>query len=111
VDEQALVEALTSGQVGGRGPGRLRKRTAWGFTANEVGQLYLHAPPGRLHPEAQENVALGVAEQIIDYLLNGVIRNAVNVPSVSAQLLERVRPYLTLAERLGAFQAQIIQAG
>jgi len=54
-------------------------------------------------------VALAVAEQIVDYLLNGVIRNAVNVPSVSANLLERVKPYLTLAERLGAFQAQILQ--
>ena len=62
--------------------------------------------------EAQENVAVAVAEQMVDYLLHGVIKNAVNVPSVSANLLERVRPYLVLAERiLGAFQSQILEGG
>ena len=61
--------------------------------------------------EAQVNVAVAVAEQIVDYLLYGVIKNAVNVPSVSANLLERVRPYLVLAERLGTFQSQILEGG
>ncbi len=61
--------------------------------------------------EAQENVALAIAEQIVDYLLNGVIRNAANFPSVSPDVLRRLQPYITLAEKLAAFQASISEGG
>ncbi len=53
------------------------------------------------------NVAIAVAEQVRDYLLTGLIRNGVNVPSVSAEVLEQLRPYLVLAEKLGRFQGQL----
>jgi len=49
---------------------------------------------------------LAVAEQVVDFLVKGVVRNAVNIPSVSAELLPKVQPYLVLAEKLGLFQAQ-----
>ncbi|HEY0283693.1 MAG TPA: ACT domain-containing protein, partial [Rhizomicrobium sp.] len=57
--------------------------------------------------EAQENVALQVAEQIADYLLTGAIINALNMPSIGAKEAALVRPWITLAERLGAFAGQL----
>lgn len=61
--------------------------------------------------EAQENVAIAVAEQIVDYLLNGTVRNAVNVPSVPGELLAALGPYISLGEKLGSFQGQILTGG
>jgi D-3-phosphoglycerate dehydrogenase len=57
--------------------------------------------------QAQLNVAIQVAEQVRDYLVNGEIRNGVNVPSVSPEILSQIRPYLTLGEKLGRFQGQL----
>ncbi|MCK5236944.1 MAG: phosphoglycerate dehydrogenase, partial [Deltaproteobacteria bacterium] len=61
--------------------------------------------------EAQENVAVAVAEQIRDYLTTGTIRNALNVPSVPAETLTTLAPYITLGEKLGCFQGQILKGG
>jgi D-3-phosphoglycerate dehydrogenase / 2-oxoglutarate reductase len=61
--------------------------------------------------EAQENVAAAIAEQIADYLLKGAVRNAVNVPSVSDEVLARVGPYITLGEMLGSLHMQISKGG
>jgi D-3-phosphoglycerate dehydrogenase / 2-oxoglutarate reductase len=61
--------------------------------------------------EAQENVALQVAEQISDYLLTGAVVNALNSPSVSAEDAPKLKPYVALAEKLGAFAGQMIDAG
>jgi D-3-phosphoglycerate dehydrogenase len=58
--------------------------------------------------EAQTNVAVMVADQIIQYLSSGTIINAVNVPSVTGEALEKVGPYIKLAEMVGALQAQLI---
>ncbi|NGZ61513.1 MAG: phosphoglycerate dehydrogenase, partial [Nitrospira sp. LK265] len=61
--------------------------------------------------EAQENVAVGIAEQIADYFKKGIARGAVNIPSVSPELLPRLQPYLSLAEQLGKLQAQLCEGG
>lgn len=60
--------------------------------------------------EAQENVALQVAEQMADYLLTGAVTNALNMPSVSAEDAPRLRPYMTLAEQIGSFAGQITRS-
>jgi len=59
--------------------------------------------------EAQENVAIAIAQQIADYLLLGEARNAVNIPMVSPDILPFLRPYLRLGEKLGSFLAQVSQ--
>jgi D-3-phosphoglycerate dehydrogenase len=61
--------------------------------------------------EAQENVAIGIAEQIADYFTKGIARGAVNIPSVPPDLLPRLQPYLSLAERLGLLLAQLYEGG
>jgi D-3-phosphoglycerate dehydrogenase len=61
--------------------------------------------------EAQENVAVGIAEQVVDYFTKGVARGAVNIPSIAPELLPRLQPYLTLAEKLGSLQSQLCHGG
>lgn len=66
---------------------------------------------GAATTEAQENVALQVAEQMADYLMTGSIRNAINFPSISAEEAKKLKPYIKLAEQLGSFAGQIIETG
>ncbi|CAA7621559.1 D-3-phosphoglycerate dehydrogenase [Candidatus Terasakiella magnetica] len=61
--------------------------------------------------EAQENVALQVAEQMADYLLTGAVTNALNIPSVSAEDAPKLKPYMTLANQLGSFAGQLTETG
>lgn len=61
--------------------------------------------------EAQENVAVGIAEQIVDYFTKGIARGAVNIPSVPPDVLPRLQPYLSLAEQLGLLQTQLCEGG
>src|ERR1700741_488519 len=66
---------------------------------------------GAATSEAQENVALQIAEQMSDYLLRGAISNAVNFPSITAEEAPRLKPFVALAERLGSFAGQLTETG
>jgi len=61
--------------------------------------------------EAQENVALQVAEQMADYLMTGAVINALNMPSVSAEDAPKLKPYMTLVEQMGSFVGQTVRSG
>ncbi len=111
VDETALRAALESGQVGGAAFDVFVEEPAKAnilFGApNFIATPHLGASTG----EAQENVALQVAEQMSDYLLTGAVANALNSPSITADEAPKLRPYVALAERLGAFAGQMVDAG
>lgn len=112
VDEGALYEALRSGRIAGAAFDVFTQEPI--DPANPLLTLdnFICTPHlGASTAEAQENVALAIAEQIVDYLIHGVIRNAVNFPSVSPDILPRLQPYISLAEKLGAFQARICEGG
>src|SRR5207248_7721802 len=66
---------------------------------------------GAATAEAQENVALQIAEQMSDYLISGAISNAVNFPSISAEEAPRLKPFVSLAEKLGSFAGQLTETG
>ena len=66
---------------------------------------------GAATTEAQENVAIQVAEQMADYLTTGAVRNAINMPSISAEEAPRLTPFVRLAEQLGSFAGQLTETG
>jgi D-3-phosphoglycerate dehydrogenase / 2-oxoglutarate reductase len=109
VDEHAVKAALDSGQLAGAAFDVFEEEPA---KSNVLfGNEKVVATPhlGASTTEAQENVALQVAEQISDYLLTGAVTNALNMPSISAQEAQKVRPWIALSERLGAFAGQLTE--
>src|SRR6266446_6737352 len=103
VDEGALRAALDSGHVAGAAFDVFTEEPA---TKNPLfGHPNVVCTPhlGAATTEAQENVALQIAEQMSDYLLRGAISNAVNFPSITAEEAPRLRPFIELAEKLGSF--------
>src|SRR4030088_145362 len=111
VDEQAISDALDSGQVAGAAFDVFVEEPA---VANPlVRHPNVGGTPrlGAATTEAQENVALQVAEQMSDYLLRGAISNAVNFPSITAEEAPRLRPFIELAEKLGSFTGQLTESG
>jgi len=111
VDEAALRAALDSGQVAGAAFDVFVEEPA---TANPLfGHANVVCTPhlGAATTEAQENVALQVAEQMSDYLLRGAISNAVNFPSITAEEAPRLKPFIALAEKLGSFAGQLTETG
>src|SRR5437016_1535386 len=111
VDEIALRHALDSGQVAGAAFDVFIEEPA---TQNPLfGHPNVVCTPhlGAATSEAQENVALQVAEQMSDYLLTGAISNAVNFPSITADEAPRLKPFVSLAEKLGSFAGQLTETG
>ena len=111
VDEQALVDALNSKHVAGAAFDVFVEEPA---TSNVLfGHPNVICTPhlGAATTEAQENVALQVAEQMSDYLLTGAISNAVNFPSITAEEAPKLKPFIELAEKLGSFAGQLTESG
>jgi D-3-phosphoglycerate dehydrogenase len=111
VDEVALRELLDSGHVGGAGFDVFVEEPA--KTNPLFGSDKVVATPhlGASTNEAQENVALQVAEQMSDYLLTGAVTNALNSPSITAEEAPRLKPFVALAEKIGAFAGQMVDFG
>ncbi|MFZ2029134.1 MAG: phosphoglycerate dehydrogenase [Vitreimonas sp.] len=111
VDEAALLEALNSEQVAAAAfdvfTVEPAKENALFGAPNFIATPHLGASTN----EAQENVALQVAEQMSDYLITGAVTNALNMPSITAEEAPRLKPFASLAEKLGTFAGQIVDEG
>jgi D-3-phosphoglycerate dehydrogenase len=107
IDEAALVDALQEGIVAGAALDVFEQEPPVGSPLVLMGNVICTPHLGASTEEAQENVAVAIAEQMVDYLVNATVKNAVNAPSVSGEALIQLKPYLTLAEAMGSFQAQI----
>ncbi len=107
VDEAALAEAIKSGHVAGAGFDVYEVEPAKDSPLFGLPNVVCTPHLGASTTEAQENVAVQVAEQMSDYLLTGAVTNALNMPSVTAEEAKVMGPWLKLAEHLGAFVGQL----
>ncbi len=107
VDEAALAAALKSGQVAGAAFDVFEVEPATDSPLFGLPNVVVTPHLGASTTEAQENVALQVAEQMSDYLLTGAVQNALNMPSVTAEEAAVMGPWLKLAGHLGAFVGQM----
>jgi len=109
VDEAALAEAIKSGHVAGAGFDVFEVEPAKESPLFGLPNVVCTPHLGASTSEAQENVALQVAEQISDYLINGAVTNALNMPSITAEEAPRLTPFVKLAELLGSFSGQVTE--
>jgi D-3-phosphoglycerate dehydrogenase len=107
VDEVALAEALKSGYVAGAAFDVFAQEPATENPLFNLPNVVCTPHLGAATTEAQENVALQVAEQISDYLMTGAVTNALNMPNVTAEEAKVMDPWLTLADHLGTFISQL----
>jgi D-3-phosphoglycerate dehydrogenase len=110
VDEEALAAAITSGKVGGAGVDVFVTEPAEASPLFGLQNVVCTPHLGASTTEAQENVALQVAEQMADYLISGAVSNALNMPSISAEEAVRLTPFVRLAENLGSFAGQLTES-
>lgn len=107
IDEQALYDCIVSGHVAGAALDVFEKEPPAGSPLLDLPNVIFTPHLGASSLQAQENVSRAIASQILDFLQTGLIRNAINFPSINIKDYERIRPYLVLAERLGHLQGQM----
>jgi D-3-phosphoglycerate dehydrogenase len=111
VDEDALAAAIQSRKVAGAALDVFAQEPPPpALPLLQLDQVICTPHLGAATDEAQINVAIAIAQQVVGYLTRGIIQDAVNVPSISPELLDVLGPYLTLGEKLGSLQAQLLTA-
>ncbi len=111
INEKDLYEALVGGKVAGAALDVFEKEPPENNPLLKLNNVISTPHLGASTKEAQENVAVAVAEQVVDYLIHETIRNAVNFPSIPSDQVARLQPFINLAEKLGGFAAQIFEGG
>src|SRR5712692_7769712 len=111
VDEAALYEALKNGHAAGAAFDVFVEEPATNNPLFSLPNVVCTPHLGAATSEAQENVALQIAEQMADYLLRGAISNAVNFPSITAEEAPRLKPFIALVDKLGSFAGQPTETG
>jgi len=111
VNEADLKEALESGQVAGAALDVFEEEPAKTNILFGMSNVICTPHLGASTSEAQENVAVQVAEQMADYLTTGAVTNALNIPSMSAEDAQKLKPYLSLVDQLGSFAGQLTEHG
>jgi D-3-phosphoglycerate dehydrogenase len=111
VVEEDLKAALSSGHVAGLALDVFAVEPAKSNMLFGSDKLVATPHLGAATAEAQEKVALQVAEQMADFLLTGAVTNALNMPSVTAEEAPKLRPYMKLAQQLGSFAGQLTRSG
>ncbi len=109
VDEDALYKAIKEGRVAGAALDVYEEEPPFKSPLLELDSVVLTPHLGASTEEAQVNVAIEFAQQMVDALKKGILRNAVNVPMVEPEAMEEIRPYLELAEKLGSLEGQLAQ--
>ena len=108
IEEAALVDAIREGKVAGAALDVFEQEpTPLDNPVLALDQVITTPHLGASTQEAQLGVATMIAEQVLDFLKTGAVRGAVNMPSVSAELLAAIGPYIALGEKLGLFQGQV----
>src|SRR3972149_6930174 len=112
IDEKALYKAIKDKIVAGAALDVFEKEPVQPDNPLlELDEVICTPHLGASTDEAQLNVAIDVAEQIVEFFKKGQIRNAVKVPSISAELLSKIQPYLTVFDTCGSLHAQLIEGG
>ena len=110
VDEEALMEAIEVGKVAGAALDVFATEPPPpNYPLLKLEEVICTPHLGASTREAQEVVAIAIVQQIIDYLKRGIVKNAVNVPSIKPELAAKAEPYIHLAQKLGSFIAQIFE--
>jgi len=111
IDEAALAEAVKSGKVGGAALDVFEKEPPFDSPVLGLDNIIVTPHLGASTEEAQINVARDIALQVLDFLKNGVVRNAVNMPELDPEKMKTLGPYINLCEKLGRLQGQISEGG
>jgi D-3-phosphoglycerate dehydrogenase len=111
IDEPSLRVALDSGKVAAAGVDVFVEEPAKQNVLFGAPNIVCTPHLGAATTEAQENVAIQIAEQMADYLTTGAVRNAINMPSITAEEAPRLTPFVRLAEQLGSFAGQLTESG
>ena len=109
VDAEALREGLASGRIAGVAVDVYPQEPPGEYALFGIDGVVATPHLGASTTEAQEKVAVQVAEQMADYLLDGAVTNAINVPSVSTEEAARLAPYLELAKQIGSLAGQVAE--